>query len=239
VVALNKLPQGDANFLALAALFSAALWVTLASYKKFPVSTSHSIIGAVAGGGLALNTFVHWEKILQIFICWVFTPLGSCILTILLCHILRIFFKIPFITRYRKSITHILIYITSAYLAFTWGANDVANATGILFGTQKFTPYTTAIVGALAITVGVITWGYRVIETVGFEIVNITPLMTVAIEVATAINVHIYTHYGIPVSTSHSIIGAVWGAGIVQGIKTIKLAEALKNFSLSSKTELL
>ena len=223
VVALNELPQTDASTLALMALFSAALWVTLATYKKFPVSTSHSIVGAVAGGGLALNTAVQWVKVGQIFICWVLTPVGSCLLAILLYPAFKLLFKIPVIKKRERIILHILIYVTSAYLAFTWGANDVANATGILFGTQKFTPHSAALLGALAITIGVVTWGYRVIETVGFKIAHITPLMTISIEVATALNVNIYTHYGIPVSTSHSIVGAVWGAGIVQGIKTMNL----------------
>jgi len=67
------------------------------------------------------------------------------------------------------------------------------------------------------------TWGYRVIETIGFKITHITPLMTIVMETASALNVHIYTHFGIPVSTSHSIVGAVWGAGILQGIKTMNL----------------
>lgn len=223
VVSLNEMPQKQSNIIALAALFSAALWITFASYKKFPVSTSHSIVGAVAGGGLALNTAVHWEKIGQILICWIVTPLGSCIIAVILYHIFRLIFGIPFFKKRQMPILHVLIYITSAYLAFIWGANDVANATGILFGTQKFTPASAAFLGSIAIVVGTVTWGYRVIETVGFKIAHITPLMTVAIEIATALNIHVYTHYGIPVSTSHSIIGAVWGAGIVQGIKTMNL----------------
>jgi len=116
----------------------------------------------------------------------------------------------------------ILIYLTSAYLAFSWGANDVANATGVLVALD-FKSSHAAIIGASAIIFGVVTWGYRVIETVGFKIARITPVMTVAIGIATALNVHIYTRFGIPVSTSHSIIGAVWGAGIVKGIKTMNL----------------
>ena len=223
VITLNELPQAEATLLAFAALFSAALWVTIATYKKFPVSTSHSIVGAVAGGGLALCTCVHWEKIWQIFVCWVLTPLSACILAILLYHIFKAAFRIPAVKRWEKVILYFLIYLTSAYLAFTWGANDVANATGILFGVQRFTPYAASLIGASAIILGVVTWGYRVIETVGSKIVHITPLMTVAIEIASALNVHIYTHYGIPVSTSHSIVGAVWGVGIVQGIRTMNL----------------
>ena len=43
--------------------------------------------------------------------------------------------------------------------------------------------------------------------------------MTIAIEIASSLNIHIYTHFGIPVSTSHSIVGAIWGVGIIHGIK--------------------
>jgi len=93
----------------------------------------------------------------------------------------------------------------------------------VLLGIKPFTARSAAILGAFAMSIGVMTWGYRVIETVGFKITNITPLLTIAIETGTALNVQIYTNFGIPVSTSHSIVGAVWGAGILQGIKTINL----------------
>lgn len=223
VVSLKSLGQSRIDLIALSSLFSSALWVTVATYKKFPVSTSHSIVGAVAGGGMALSTPIHWNKIGDIALCWIITPVGSCIFAILLYYILRFLFEIPYIRQRRKNLARALIYVTSAYLAFMWGANDVANATGILYGTQRFTTFNAALLGALAIIVGTVTWGYRVIETVGFNIVNITPVMSIAIVIATALNIQIYTHYGIPVSTSHSIVGSVWGAGIIQGIKTMNM----------------
>ncbi len=71
--------------------------------------------------------------------------------------------------------------------------------------------------------IGVSTWGYKVIETVGFNIVRLTPLMTIALEIGSSLNVHLYTHFGIPVSTSHSIVGAIWGIGLYQGMRTINL----------------
>jgi len=58
---------------------------------------------------------------------------------------------------------------------------------------------------------------------VGFKITHLTPLMTVGAEIASALNVHIYTLMGIPVSTSHSIIGAIWGVGILHGIRTLNM----------------
>lgn len=222
VIDMGSIPLYEKTLLAFAALFSAAIWTTLATYKKVPVSTSHAIVGAVAGGGILLSTTLYFQKITQIFICWILTPLGSCILTIFLYRLFIIFFMFKPIKRYRRLIMFILIYLTSAYLAFSWGANDVANATGVLVALD-FKSSHAAIIGASAIIFGVVTWGYRVIETVGFKIARITPVMTVVIGIATALNVHIYTRFGIPVSTSHSIIGAVWGAGIVKGIKTMNL----------------
>ena len=221
VVPLNLLPPLQSDLISLAAILGAAIWVTIATYKKYPVSTSHSIVGAVAGGGLAFNTVIQWMKIKQIFICWVLTPFGSAIITILLYPLIKFIFSLAAIRKYEKEIALISIYVTSAYLAFSWGANDVANATGILIGTGNITPKGASIIGALAITLGITTWGYKVIETIGFNIVQLTPLMTIAVEVSSAINIHLYTHYGIPVSTSHSIVGAIWGIGILQGIKTI------------------
>jgi len=221
VVPLNLLPPLQSDLISLAAILGAAIWVTIATYKKYPVSTSHSIVGAVAGGGLAFKTVIQWMKIKQIFICWVLTPFGSAIITILLYPLIKFIFSFSAIKKYEKGLILFSIYVTSAYLAFSWGANDVANATGILIGTGNITPNGAAIIGALAITLGITTWGYKVIETIGFNIVQLTPLMTIAVEVSSAINIHLYTHYGIPVSTSHSIVGAIWGIGILQGIKTI------------------
>jgi len=219
VVPLNTLPHLQSNLISLFALLGAAIWITLASYKKFPVSTSHSVVGAVAGGGLAFSTVINWSKIGQIFICWVLTPFGSVIMAILIYPLIKLLFLIPVVKKYENKIIIFLIYITSAYLAFSWGANDVANATGVLIGDGHISSKIAAIIGAIAITIGVTTWGYRVIETVGFNIVKLTPLMTIAIEIASSLNIHIYTHFGIPVSTSHSIVGAIWGVGMIHGIK--------------------
>lgn len=78
-----------------------------------------------------------------------------------------------------------------------------------------------AVFGAIAIIIGIVTLGKRVIQTVGFGITRLTPIMTIAAELASSLNVHIYTLLGIPVSTSHSIVGAVIGVGLLKGIKML------------------
>ncbi|MCM8771597.1 MAG: anion permease [Candidatus Omnitrophica bacterium] len=223
VVPLDILPYDVAILISLTALFGASTWVTIATYKKIPVSTSHSIVGAVAGAGLAFSTPIYWYKIVQIVICWILTPVGSAIISFLIFPIIKFIFSLKPVKKIEKQLVIIFIYLTSAYLAFSWGANDVANATGVLIGTGRITPKLASLIGAIAIAIGVSTWGYKVIETVGFNIIRLSPLMTIAAEIGSSLNVHLYTHLGIPVSTSHSIVGAIWGIGLYQGIKAINL----------------
>ncbi|MFZ2937121.1 MAG: inorganic phosphate transporter, partial [Candidatus Omnitrophota bacterium] len=79
------------------------------------------------------------------------------------------------------------------------------------------------IFGGLAIVLGIMTWGYKVIETIGTEITQLLPIMALAAQLASAINVHIYTVFGIPVSTSHSIVGAICGVGLVRGTRVLNM----------------
>jgi len=222
IVPLDKIDPNIAILIALAACFGAGLWVFAATYLKLPVSTSHSIVGAVAGAGLAMNTPVIWNKLLDIFICWILTPVGAAIIALLLYHPLRKLFYTLVPRKLNDLFLKIFILGTSIYLAFTWGANDVANVTGVIVGTGIISSFQATVLGALAITIGIVTWGRRVIETVGFRITHLMPLMAIVAEIATGVNVHIYTMLGIPVSTSHSMVGAVFGVGLVRGIKSIQ-----------------
>ncbi|MBL7081331.1 MAG: anion permease [Candidatus Omnitrophica bacterium] len=221
VVPLDKLNPEVSMLVALAACMGAGLWVLLATYRKIPVSTSHSIVGAVAGAGLAIFAPIYWSKIGEIFLSWILTPFGSGLLAFLIYpFIRRVYFNlVP--RRFERQVSHWLLILSSIYLAFTWGANDVANVTGIMVGSGIFSTFWAAVIGGGAIVLGVTTWGYKVIETVGFRITRMSPVMTFVAEVATALNVQIYTHLGIPVSTSHSMVGAIIGVGLARGIKAL------------------
>jgi len=222
IVPLDKLDPNIAIWIALAACFGAGIWVLIATYLKMPVSTSHSIVGAVAGAGLAMATPVIWRKLLDIFMCWILTPIGAAAIAFLLYYPFRRLFYSLVPVRMRDSAIRFLIFATSIYLAFTWGANDVANVTGVISGTGIISPFWATVFGALAITIGVVTWGRRVIETVGFKITHLMPIMAIVAEIASGLNVNLYTMLGIPVSTSHSMVGAVFGVGLVRGIKSIQ-----------------
>jgi len=221
IVPLDKLDPNLAVFVAMASCFGAGTWVIIATLRGMPVSTSHSIVGAVAGAGLSIGAPVIWKKLLDIFICWILTPIGSGIIAYLLYAPFRKLLYLVFPRRAIDGVVTGLIFLTSMYLAFNWGANDVANATGIISGAKIMTSQQAAVFGAIAIIIGIVTLGKRVIQTVGFGITRLTPIMTIAAELASSLNVHIYTLLGIPVSTSHSIVGAVIGVGLLKGIKML------------------
>ena len=223
IVPINQLDKTLSVYLALVAAFSACAWVVLATYWKMPISTSHSIVGAVAGAGLSIGVPVNWRVLADIFICWIFTPLGAAILGYIFFRFFKNFFY-RIIPRKRMRATMAgLIIASGCYVAYSWGANDVANATGVMVGAGILSPKVSVILGGAAILLGIVTWGYKVIETIGSEITHLLPIMAFSAQLASAINVHIYTVFGIPVSTSHSIVGAIFGVGLVRGMRVLNI----------------
>lgn len=226
IVAINELEGNLPLFLAMVSAFSACAWVVLATYWKMPISTSHSIVGAVAGAGLAIGAPIKWKVLFDIFICWILTPVGAAILGFFFYIIFKnIFYRfVP--RRYIKISMTVLIILSGCYVAYSWGANDVANATGVIVGAGILTPTISVILGGIAIVLGIVTWGYKVIETIGSNITHLLPIMAFSAQLASAINVHVYTLFGIPVSTSHSIVGAIFGVGLVKGMRVLNMSIA-------------
>lgn len=223
IVPLHQMDKQVAIYLALVASFAACAWVVLATYWKMPISTSHSIVGAVAGAGLAVHAPIKWKVLLDIFICWICTPFGAAVLGYLFYKIFRRLLAAIVPLQYQRPVFSALIIISGCYVAYSWGANDVANATGVIAGTGIISVNAGTVIGGIAIAVGIMTWGYKVIETIGSEIAHLTPIMAFAAQLASAVNVHVYTLFGIPVSTSHSIVGAIFGVGLVRGMHVINI----------------
>jgi len=223
IVPMDQFNKNAAVYLALVASFAACAWVVLATYWKMPISTSHSIVGAVAGAGLAINAPVRWKVLGDVFICWIFTPVGAAVLGYIFYRIFKntLYRIVP--RRYLRTTLATLIIISGCYVAYSWGANDVANAVGVISGAGILSVKASIALGGLAIVLGIMTWGYRVIETIGSEIANLLPIMAFSAQLASAINVHIYTVFGIPVSTSHSIVGAIFGVGLVRGVRVLNI----------------
>jgi len=221
IVPLDQLERQVSLYVALIATFSACVWGVLATYWKMPISTSHSIVGAVAGAGLAIGAPVKWKMLSDIFACWIFTPVGAAILGYIFFRVLQNLFYRFVSRRFIKPIVFFSVIASGCYVAYTWGANDVANSVGVISGVGVLSPKMSVIFGGVAIVFGIVTWGYKVIETVGSEITRLLPIMALSAQLASALNVHLYTVFGIPVSTSHSIVGAICGVGLVKGVRVL------------------
>lgn len=140
--------------------------------------------------------------------------------------------------------TFVYLQILSACLvAFAHGANDVSNAIGPvaailtvlktqMLDSKSAVPSWLLAFGGIGMVIGLATWGWRVIETVGKKITELTPTRGFAAEFGAAATVLFASKLGLPISTTHALVGAVFGVGLVRGIKALNLA-TFKNIALS------
>ena len=287
----------------ISALFAAGTWLLVASLRGWPVSTTHTIVGAIVGFGiyaLGINE-INWTVVGNIGLSWITSPLSSALVAGLFYYICKTYiidndsrfkgliirmyiflagFAIALITvtkglknifkqqelfvSFQESIfisaiaallfTFIFYYFskaklnqsvnsesqfaylmifTSCAVAFAHGSNDVANAIGPLAAINQATnqllnqPYTLEtplwilFLGAVGIVTGLATLGYRVMKTIGENIVKLTPSKGFSAQLAAALTVVIASQLDMPVSTTHTLVGAVIGIGLVEGASTI------------------
>ena len=293
----------------LASLLAAGMWLLIASSFGWPVSTTHSIVGAIVGfGAVGVGVdAVAWDKVFKIVISWIASPILAGVISFILFRSLQnliIDTKHPFdnakkyvpyymflvgfivslvtifkglkhvgvsfdtLTSYSLSIgvgllvaiigtflirnIHldpdenkdfyyasmervfgVLMIITAAAMAFAHGSNDVANAigplaaiysvveSGGLIGAKSALPVWILLVGGTGIVIGLITYGHKVIATIGTGITQLTPSRGFAATLAAAATVVIASGTGIPVSTTQVLVGAVLGVGLARGMAAL------------------
>ena len=294
----------------LSAMIAAAVWLHVATWRGWPVSTTHAIVGAVAGFGLIAGGFgtVRWFVIGKIVVSWVISPVIGGLMAWFLFSIMRravfrsespasrarvvtpvfigsvgfvltlsMIYKglqnlnldLPFlsaliyailvgvvayglsalilsfrpVTRETRELESIAVerqfrylqIITACYVAFAHGSNDAANAVGpmaaVLTSHQTIAvsdvveiPVWVMALGGFGIVLGLATYGYRVIYTIGSKITEVTPSRGFVMEFATATTVLIGSKLGLPVSTTHILIGAVIGVGMARGMAALNMS---------------
>ncbi len=168
------------------------------------------------------------------FGAWFLTPIGGLIIAFVLYKIVVVFFENR-LTEFKFY----EIFVKAGYIlagvfgAYSLGANNVANVTGIFAGELQILTSTQAvIIGGLSIAVGgVITYSKPVMSTVGERIVPMSSIAGFIVVISASITVYIYARIGIPVSTSQAVIGAIIGIGLNAGVNTINL-KMLRNIML-------
>ncbi|TFH88437.1 inorganic phosphate transporter [Billgrantia azerbaijanica] len=295
----------------LASLLAAASWLLIASMKGWPVSTTHSIVGAIVGfalAGLGIEA-IGWAKVGQIAASWVVSPLLSGTIAFTLFksvqhlifeardpfaaakryvpfYILLVGFAVAMVTL-TKGLKHVgldlgfgaslllsllfgigvmllggwmerrvkaanrqadhfgfsgvervfgvLMLFTACAMAFAHGSNDVANAVGPLAAVisvvysdghidpTALVPWWVLVLGGGGIVVGLVTYGHKVIATVGTGITELTPSRGFAATLAAAVTVVLASGTGLPISTTHTLVGAVLGVGLARGMAALNL----------------
>jgi PiT family inorganic phosphate transporter len=207
---------------AVIASVAAALTVTLMTLLGLPVSTSQATVGAILGVGIMTQSlnFAGFGKVVS---CWVGTPIGGALVAVILYKGLGFFYNRSRLSLFQSdAVMRCALIVAGSYGAYALGANNVANVTGVFVGAGKLEVLPAALLGGFSITLGIMTFSRRVMETVGKRLVKLDPYSALVVVLAEAITVHFYTVVGVPVSTSQAVIGAVLGVGIVKGANTIR-----------------
>ncbi len=207
----------------LAVLLTSGLWMNLATWFGLPASSSHAVVGAIAGFGLVSLGVeaVQWSSLGLISLAWVLTPLlsGAIAAFFYFCAL-----KLPDTIPFSQ-----LQVLSACGVAFAHGSNDVGNAiapfaailavikTGEIPIDNLPIPLWVLAIGGLGIVGGLAVGGKKVIVTVGEGLIALEPKGGFCAELSTAIAVLLATFGGLPVSTSHALVGAVVGIGLVQG----------------------
>ncbi len=295
----------------LAALLAAGTWLALATTKGWPVSTTHSIVGAVIGFaavGIGMDA-VKWSKVGTIAMSWIVSPLTAGIIAFFIFrsvqllildrsdpvekarryvpfYIFLVGFMMTLVTLFKglkhvgikfstgesylialgvgtlvaligaifirkikpdptkekefhfftvERIFGVLMVATACAMAFAHGSNDVANAVGPVAAVvsvassgvveQKSSlPVWVLLIGGVGIVIGLTTFGWRVMRTIGEKITHLTPSRGFAAELAASTTIVVASATGLPVSTTHVLVGAVLGVGMARGIAAIDLS---------------
>lgn len=231
-----KTLRNKSAFKAAIIFICAALTVFIMSYLKFPVSANQAVTGAIIGWGLfhadysnpdVLST--NLAEIGKFASTWLLNPLGAAVISFVIVFIFKKFFetKVESLKSYDKVIK-IGYIVAGAYSAYTIGINSSASVTAFYYdsfgvGANILTNARfTAILGGVAIAVGVLTYSKKVMMTVGGSIANISQIDGFLVILSSALAITVMKILlGIPVSTSQAVVGAVIGAGLVKGPKNV------------------
>ena len=216
----------------MAALVGAVVWNFATWYFGIPSSSSHALFGGLIGAMIAAAGLdgVIWSGVVEkIILPMIGSPvigfLAAWLLMTGLIWLVRKRQQGPVNTWFRR-----LQPISAGFMAFSHGANDAQKTMGIialaLFASGAidtfYIPTWVKIVCALAMAVGTYSGGWRIIHTLGSKVIKLDPIHGFAAETAAASVIQVATHFGIPVSTTHTITAAIMGVGSTQRLSAVR-----------------
>jgi inorganic phosphate transporter, PiT family len=215
----------------LAALTAAIAWNLITWYYGIPSSSSHALIGSVAGAAISAAGFdiLHYEGFLKIMESLVLSPFLALGVGFVMMSLFRFIFKNANLSRTTKGFRMFQV-VTASLQAYTHGTNDAQKAMGIItmaliaagYHTSTDIPEWVRISAATAMGLGTAVGGWKIIKTVGGKIMKIRPINGAAADLSSALIIFGATTIHLPVSTTHVISSAIMGVGAAQRVKGVK-----------------
>ena len=246
---LNEL--GNINALAGAFMteLAAALTVYLMVRTRIVTSTSQAIIGAIVGWNMYCGKTTDWSLLSTIASTWIICPILAGIFALIIYYSVKLILRVYRISLLRQdSLTRIGLILAGAFGAYALGANNIANVMGVFITSNCLhslpLPYGLALsstqvlflLGALAVSIGIFTYSHKNMNTVGRDIMQISPVAAWVVVIAQALVLFVFaspelhdlleacnlpTLPLVPVSSSQAVIGAVMAIGLIKGGRNI------------------
>lgn len=215
------------QLMVLAAIMGAILWNILTWYFGIPSSSSYALVGGLVGAALVEggSSIVIWEGVVsKVVIPMVLSPLaGFCLAFCLMKGLL-------YLNHRQERLFRYLQIGSAGFVALSHGLNDAQKSMGIItlgLFAAKIIPTTQIplwVIFSCAVMIGLGTafGGFRIIRTVGYEITPLKPVQGFAAESSASIVILLASFFGMPVSSTHMIVGSVTGVGSAKGWKKVR-----------------
>ncbi len=214
------------------ALVGAIFWNILTWYYGLPSSSSHALIGGLLGAAIAHAGIapLKWVGIVKVLSFIIISPLLGMLMGVILIVITArlLFYSVP--SRVDGIFRHLQL-LSSAFISLGHGSNDAQKTMGIiaillyssnLTGPEFTVPFWVVVSCNFVIALGTCFGGWRIVKTMGMKITKLKPVSGFCSDTASAITLALATSLGIPVSTTHTVTGAIIGVGSLNGIHAVR-----------------
>jgi inorganic phosphate transporter, PiT family len=220
------------DYVIFGALMGAISWNLLTWALGIPSSSSHALIGGLVGAGIAkagIGTVV-WSGVIRTGSAVVFSPALGFVLALFL--ILAVSWI--FVRRTPLAVDNIfrsLQFVSASFYSLGHGGNDAQKTMGIIavllsshgkLGGEFHVPFWVVLSCQMAMGLGTLFGGWRIVHTMGSKITKLTPMQGFCAETGGAITLFLATGLGIPVSTTHTITGAIVGVGAARRVSAVR-----------------